>query len=367
MKKLALTLLVIFLLVGVFYKVDNRLVLTNKTQGNKQMATSPLNTLQSLSLGDYPAAVSGKPSSLVFNENATVQGAGTTTPSYQQPTQQTYVDPYASYGGTAAYNNLVSGFDAQKQNVFGSANDAASAYGQKYNNSILNFLDNQGIGQKNIDTQAQKNQLAKMQGVNGILAMVGQGIQSGGVQLANRNAGDSSGGEAIARAYGQLGNQQMANVGNQYQLGQQDVQNSQDAFNIQQQMGVRDLQSGKQDAINQITNDARTQLAQIDAAMANANLPQRIQLDQARQQVQNSAIQALQQYDQTLTSGVGAIKPMGADQVRAGAATMASAGYDLGNNAFNYTTEAPAQFQNTGPSPSALPVYSNQYGKKQTA
>lgn len=147
MKKLALTLLVIFLLVGVFYKVDNRLVLTNKTQGQKQMA-SP--NLGALGVGDISSYVSGTQSPYVFNENATVASANTTTP--QQTTQPAYVDPYAKYGGTAAYNNLVSGFDAQKQNVFGSANDAASAYGQKYNNSILNFLDNQNIGQKNIDT-----------------------------------------------------------------------------------------------------------------------------------------------------------------------------------------------------------------------
>lgn len=329
------------------------------------MATNTLGGLQALSVGDIGAYVTGTPTSITggYTPNANVLPATTDTPS----NQTTYVDPYASYGGTAAYNAKVNALNAEEDTTMSTANKALGNFGSEYGSSILNWLSNQTTGQKSIDTQAQKNQLAKMQGVNGILAMVGQGIQSGGVTLANRNAGDSSGAEAIARAYGQLGNQQMANVGNQYQLGQTDVQNSQDTFTAQQQLGLKNLEFEKQKGINNIVMSTNEKLAAIQADRAAASLPQRLQLDQAEQQIRSQAVQALQQYDQQLSGGVSAIKPMGADQVRAGAATMASAGYDLGNNAFNYTTEAPAQFQNTGPSPSALPVYSNQYGKKQTA
>ena len=302
----------------------------------------------------YNAAANPNTSQYLVGQKTPVEGAYTG-------------DPYAAWGGTAAYNAKVNGLNAQEDTTMSTANQAVNNFGSEYGNRILNWLSGQTSGQKTIDNQAQKNQLAKMQGVNGILSMVGQGIQSGGVTLANRNAGDSSGAEAIARAYGQLGNQQMANVGNQYQLGQTDVQNSQDEFNSQQQLGLKNLDFEKQKGINNIVTSANQQLAAIQADRAAASLPQRLQLDQAEQQIRSQAVQALQQYDQQLSGGVGAIKPMGQDQVRAGAATMASAGYDLGNNAFNYTTEAPAQFQNTGPSPSALPVYSNQYGKKQTA
>jgi hypothetical protein len=36
-------------------------------------------------------------------------------------------DPYAKYGGQAAYNTLKSGFDAQKANIYGSSMDAATS------------------------------------------------------------------------------------------------------------------------------------------------------------------------------------------------------------------------------------------------
>ena len=294
-----------------------------------------------------------------------VYGATTTTPTAQPAPPPP--DPYAQWGGEANYNATRADYNAQADNVYSSAQAAADAYGQKYGRNVSDFLTNQQIAQGQLDTQGQKNVLAKMQGQKGILAMVGQGIQSGGVQLANRNAGDSSGAQAIANAYGQLGNQQMANVNNQYELGTADLQNAQGTFNLQQQMGVSQLQGSKQDSINQIVNDARTQLASIDAQIAGASLPDRIQLEQAKQRIQNGAVQSLQQYDTQLTNGVSAIKPMGQDEMRGKAAGMASAGYNLGDSAFNYSTEAPRQMQGTGPSTSTLPVYSNTYGKKQTA
>lgn len=267
-------------------------------------------------------------------------------------------DPYAQWGGQAAYNNLISGFNTQKDQVFGSANDAINTTGSQLNRSILDFLDQERLAQKGIDTKATRNELAKLQGVNGILGMVGRGIRSGGVMLANKNAGDSSAAGALAHAYGQLGRQQMANVGNQYALGQQDVQAAQDAFAVQQASGVRNIQGTKNDAINNIVNDARNKFAALDAQIANANLPNRIAIEQEKEKVRQSAINALQQYDSQLNSGIAGIQPLSADQRRANAADLAHQGTDLGADAFNYNTEAPAQFTGTGPWSSALPLFS---------
>lgn len=267
-------------------------------------------------------------------------------------------DPYAAWGGQAAYNSLVSGFDTQKQNVFNSAGDAANTAGNKLNLSILDFLDSAKQGQKNVDLKGSQNELAKQQGMAGILGMVGRGIRSGGVMLANKNAGDSSAAGALARAYGQLGRQQAANVGNQYELGNMNVGNLQDQQNVQMQSGVRNLQGSKMDIVNNIVNDARNQFAALDAQIANANLPQRIAIDQEKEKVRQSTLQALQQYDSELNNGVGAIHASSPDERRAQAAQMASAGTDLGKDAFSYTDQAPAEFQNSGPFASSLPLFS---------
>lgn len=302
---------------------------------NSQTSTSDNGFLPEISLG-----------SLGIDVNST---KATPTPT---------ADPYAAWGGTSAYNSLVSGYDAQKNNIYGSAGDAAGAAGSKLNLSILDFLDSARQGQKNVDLKGAQNELAKQQGMQGILGMVGRGIKSGGVTLANRNAGDSSAAGALADAYSQLGRQQAATVGNQYEMGNQEVQNLQAQQDLQLQSGARNIQGSKMDAVNNIVNDARTQFAALDSQIAQANLPQRIAIDQAKEQVRQQALQALQQYDAQLNSGVSSIHASSPDERRAQAAGMAAAGTNLGADAFNYTTEAPAQFQDSGPYASDLPLFS---------
>lgn len=280
-------------------------------------------------------------------------GGGGNAPQTSAPS----VDPYAAYGGQQAYNNLVSGFDTQKQGIYDTSNAAAGTYGSQYGRGILDFLDSQRQGQKNIDTQAAKNELAKIQGVSGILGMVGRGIQSGGVMLAGKNAGNSSAAQGIANAYAQQGRRQLGNVGNQYALGNQDIQNAQENYGIQQASGVRNLQGGKNDAINDIVNQAQEKFYALDAQMASASLPDRIAIEQEKQNVRSQVMQQLQQFDSQLNQGVQGIHASSQDERRAKAQQLASQGTDLGAGAFDYTTETPGQFLN-GPFASDLPLFS---------
>ncbi len=277
------------------------------------------------------------------------------------------VDPYAAWGGQAKYQSLVDGFNSQKGNIYGSARDAASSTGSQLGRSILDFLDSQKLAQDKINQQGARNELAKQQGVSGVIGAVGRGIKSGGVMLANKNAGDSSAAGALASAYGDQGRRQLADVGNQYELGNQEIQSAQDQFGVQQASGVRNIQGTKQDAINNIVNGARDKFAQLDAAMANASLPERIAIDQERENVRGEVVGMLQQYDQQLTSGIGGIKATSRDERRAAGAQLGSAGTDLGKDAFNYTTDIPAEQQGTGPYASELPLFSLNRGKRTVA
>lgn len=278
-------------------------------------------------------------------------------------------DPYAAYGGQSAYNSLVSGFDTQHQNLLSSAfENATSKAGSYYNGQggVLDFLDAQRQGQNKVNNDAIQNELAKQQGTQGVLASVGRGIKSGGVMLANKNAGNSSAAQGLADAYGQYGRQQLSGVGNQYAQGQNGIQQEQSSLDLARTQGVRHLEDSKNQIVNSIVADTQSKLAALDAQIANANLPNRIAIDQEKERVRTDALGKLQAFDQQLQQGIAGINPSSMDQNRIQANQMAQAG-QAPADAFNFTSQIPGQFQNTGPSPAPLPLFSLPKGKDSTA
>jgi hypothetical protein len=264
---------------------------------------------------------------------------------------------YAPWGGQVNYDNLINQFNTQKSGIQSSALDAGAATAGQYGRSILDFLDSNRLGQGQIDRQAANNELAKMQGTQGVLGMVGRGIRSSGVQLGNRNAGSSSAAGALANAYGELGRGELSKVGNQYEQGNQAVADAQNQFQVQQASGIRNLQGSKEENVNKIVNEARNAFASLDAQMAQASLPERIAIEQEKESIRQQILGKLQVFDQQLTSGVAGIAPTSVDQRRTSAAELARAGTDLGSDAFQYSTDVPAQFQGTGPFSSELPLF----------
>lgn len=278
-------------------------------------------------------------------------------------------DPYAAYGGTAAYNSLRSGFGTQHDQLLSSANDAiGSAHDSLLNGQggILDFLDTIKSGQTAIDRKTIQNELAKKQGSTDVLGMVGRGLQSGGVVLANKNASNSSAGDALARAYGDIGRRSMSQVGNQFAAGQTDIANAQTDLGTQEQAGVRHINQSKNDTINTIVSDAQTKLAALDAQIASANLPDRINIEAEKNNIKTNAIGQLSELDQVLQSGMGGINPISGEDARGQAFQQAQAGV-APENAFQYDTQTPVQFQNTGPFASNLPLFTFPGAKKQTA
>lgn len=275
------------------------------------------------------------------------------TQSYTQPT----IDPYAQWGGKSGYDNLVSGFNTQKQNIYGTSTDAATNANIGRHSSILDFIDSLRTGQRGIDERGVQNELARSQGRSSIMDMVGRGIRSGGVMLANRNASDSSAAGALAGAYGQIGRQQLGSVNNQYELENRNIGMSQEDLNTQRGTGLRKFDEGKTQTINGIVAAARDSLAQLDAAMAQASLPERIQIEQEKQQIQNQVAGVLSQYDAELAQGAAGIAPTSIEDRRRTAAGLANAGVAT-ENPFDFSTQFPVQLQNTGPaSSSGLPLF----------
>lgn len=293
-----------------------------------------------------------------------------TTPTYTQPstfqavtppagttgTTATGVDPYSQWGGRDAYNNLVTGFDSQKQNIYGTAREAAGASGTQFKGSILDFVDSLRSAQSGIDNRGVNNELARRQGSQGVMGMVGRGINSAGVMLNNKNAGDSSASGAIARAYGDIGRREMSNVNNQYEMGNREIGLAQQDLESQRASGMRRLEDSKLGIVNNIVADARNSLAALDAAMLDADLPTRIQIEQEKEAIKSQVLGELSQYDTMLREQAGGVTAMGQDARRAEATRLASLG-TAPENSFQYDTEAPAEFQDTGPFSGNLPLF----------
>lgn len=270
------------------------------------------------------------------------------------PSTKTTTTPVNATSGGAAPGS--SDFISAKNNALHSITDIIGTNAGDFGGSIQDYLDSRATQQKGINTDATQNELAREQGQQGILDMVGNGIKSGGVTLGNANAGSSSAAEALARAYGTIGRQQASSVGNQFAQGENKVQNEQDALTAADTTEARHVSQSKTDTINSIVNTARSQLAYLNQYAASASLPDRVDIEGQIAQVKQQALDALTKYDGTLSSGVGTQTPQTADQTRAAAQGLLTAG-TAPDSQFDYTTDVPTQLQGSGDFASSLPIF----------
>lgn len=277
-------------------------------------------------------------------------------------------DPYAGtpFGSTAGYNQARADFEATRGNTFNSINDVVGQQAGQYNSSILDYLDSLRGNQQKINNQVIQNELARQQGATGVLDMVGHGIRSGGVVLANKNASSSSAADALARAYGDIGRRQLSGVNNQYLQGQNAINEQQTNLDVANQQQLRHAEENKNNIVNSIVSDATAKLSQLNQAAIDASLPDRIEIEQEKANIRNQALAKLQEFDAVLSQGIANTRQIDRGQARQKANEMATAGV-APENAFNFTTEAPAQFQGTGPFASELPIFTLPTAKKQFA
>lgn len=274
----------------------------------------------------------------------------------------------ASFGPTAAQlaaAQAATDYQNLKNTAYGSITDATNAGAGAYNEGLQEYLAQEKQQQNTINGQSVQNELSRQQGHQGVLDMIGNGLESSGQILASHNAGSSSAGEAFARAYGTLGRQQESKVGNQFAQGQAGIQTTQDNLTAANTEEIRKSGYDKSTTINGIVAAATDKLNQLNQAAAYASLPDRIQIDQEKATIQAQAMAALSQYDQVLTQGIAANAPESPDAVRAQASKLLTSGV-APQNQFNYTTVAPPSVQGTGPSPSSLPIFTAPTAKKDT-
>jgi hypothetical protein len=290
----------------------------------------------------------------------TSSGGASNVPS---PAQQQAASAAAAQAAATAKS--VADFNSLKSNTYGSINEAIGAGGKGYLSSLQDYLDSRKQTQNQINQDSVQNELAREQGMQGVLDMVGNGIRSGGITLANENAGTSSAGEALARAYGVEGRQQASSVGNQAAQGQNKIDTEQSNLALADTTERRHANESKTTTINNIISNARNSLGSLNQMAMYASIPDRVNIEAKIAQVKQDALDKLSSFDSVLSGGISRNTPEGSNQVRAQAANLLSAGVAPAQQ-FDYTSIAPPTVQGTGPSPSSLPIYVASSGKKQT-
>lgn len=268
------------------------------------------------------------------------------------------VDPWRKtpWGSKANYDRAVSDYNTAKNNAYSSINDLIGDTATKYNSGILDFLDTLRSGQRSIDRAATQNELARQEGRLGVLDMIGTGLRSGGVTLNNANATNSSAADLLGRAYGELGRKEMTKVGNQYELGQENIRGQQENLDMQTAAFQRKAGESKTSSVNSIVQAASQELARLNAAAQSASLPDRIAIEQEKARIRSDAMSRLAAFDATLNEGIAKNRPSDANAIRAEAQRLLTAG-TAPENSFDFTSSIPAAFQGTGPFASPLPIF----------
>lgn len=270
-----------------------------------------------------------------------------------------YVDPYSQWGGKSAYDAKVGEINQGKQSVLDSANMSRDAQFNTGRSSILDFIGGARQQQDTIDQKRANAQFSLQEGKGDIMDMVGRGIRSGGVMLANKNAASSGAAGQIARAYGELGNREARDVGNQFALENQGIDLEQNNLATGFETQKRKIDEFKISNTDNIVNSAKADLQALEARRIGASLPELFQIDQLTQQIKDATMAKLGELDSLLQSERAKINPMDNQQVMAKANDMRTAGTG-GPQMFNFNTNA-ANVQTTG-APIAgaeLPIYSN--------
>ena len=265
-------------------------------------------------------------------------------------------DPYAQKKAAArnTFNQGRDVFNTSTSNVIGQA-------ARNYQRGIQDWTTQFNQAQQGLDTKAINAEMAKKQGMGSILNMVGQGIRSGGVMLSNKNAGSSSAAQAIADAYARLGQQQASGVGNQYGQAMNQIGLDQENLNQSKATQMQRWNEDKISVVNGIVADAQRQIAALNEAAANAGIGDRMDIAAEAERIRQDALAQLQQYDSEVSKMKSA---QTADERRNEAQRLMTLPEVGAVPQFNYSTQVPLAWQNSGPFSSELPIFtygSNKY------
>ena len=261
----------------------------------------------------------------------------------------------------AARQGQMNQFGTAAGDIRRSAQDQLGSSFNQQKGSILDYFQGDVLtGQNALNTRRTNAEMSRNAGSRDIMGMVGRGIQGGNVMLANKNASSSSAKGQIARAYGQLGNQENVKLQGGYASELQDIGDQQGQLDTQvNTFATRKMDEWKATQADSIANAVRDQLAQLNMAAQGADLGTLFQIEQEKQAIKDQAMQKFSELDGIIAAERAKITPLSVQDARG----RAMQNEQLGQGApqmfdFNSQVAAPQMRQ---ASQADLPLYSSQF------
>jgi hypothetical protein len=328
-------------------------------QGGTGISLAPKNPqpvskaqVQGPSPASYLEPYRAAPATPAYRAPAT-SGGGASTYSAPAPPP----DPYARWGGIAQYKAYQNSLATGKSNALTAGNEAFDALKTSLYGSADDLIDSQTIGQHSIDHARENVELNRLRSVSDLLDYVRGGIKQGSSRLASMNALDSSGSDAISRAYAKIGNKQSRDIGNQAFLGNRDIDPQQESLDIARSSGQKKLQRFKESETQRIGSEVRQKLAALNEQAVGLSLPDRISVDQEKQSLIDAGMRKLAEVDSYVGSKLGGLKPEATDQVQLTARNLQNAGAPSVNP---FSMDLPIQTGSgtlQGPAIDQLPIF----------
>jgi hypothetical protein len=245
---------------------------------------------------------------------------------------------------------------SNRDNVMGGITNTINQQTQGMNRDAQDYYLSARNQQNALNQKGMQNELARIQGRGGILARVGDQTKSAGVMLGQKNAGNSSAAQALANAYGTLGNRDVQKVEQGYAVNNEGINAEQQLFDEGRNIKTRRFEEDKLTNINAIVEQASRDLQALNDAAANASLPERIALENEKARIRSEATSRLGEFDSQVAAARGL---KGSDtQTRRGEANRLNQ-TGGGASMFNLTPERDMQMQYQGETQAGgnLPIY----------
>lgn len=219
-------------------------------------------------------------------------------------------------------------------------------------------------GQNDINTSRANNELNRLNGINDITTFVRNGLHSGGAALSGMNASDSSGAEALARAYSTQGNDQAQSVNNQAAIQGHTIDTNQTNLNASKDQALQDFAATRDQYVNQIGSQAQSQLAALDAQGASVGINGQVDINGQKQAIIDKAMAALQGVDDWFKGQVGGIHAATPEETAASASQLQTAGTATPNPFSTTLNSGLPGATLPGPAIDNLPIFTSAATKK---
>lgn len=194
-----------------------------------------------------------------------------------------------------------------------------------YDIQSMDFANKILTGQEDINTGRVNNALNLRRTVGNIGAGIRQGLRSGGVTLANMNASDSGAADAMARAYGEIGNQQFGDASNEAALKAGEIDTSQTRLGREREEGERRLGMYVPQETGRIRNNLFTELTNLSNTASEQGVGGAIDMGIVERVIAD-AVAALSGVDARRTQKLAGAVGLTAEEINARAAANEAAG-----------------------------------------